>query len=917
MASPFKFFRTYSSGIMIVMVILSMLLFTMDGLFSDPGQNLWLLGLLLGGAVFGVAGIGQGKWLQWGIGGAVLGALLGLILPSFTENGGLSTALGVISEDDMQEMEMRRAIANRFLMQATEESFGAGTARFAPLFGFNHRSNREDVVFGRMMRAEAERLGITVDPTMVKEYLARCTSDKLTKSSYLKIRNSLNYEGRPLSEQKTNEILGDEIKARMAWQMTRPRTSTLPPSPEVYWEYFRRLNVRQQLNLAALDVTEFVDDVGDPSEAEVTELFTRFKTKFPNEVEKGSPGFRLPARARIAYVELDSDTARAGLEEITDEDIQTYYDENKETPLIRRPVLPDLEPADESTEEAAKEEAAKDDATKDDATKDETEAKEEIPAAIDDTAKSDAAEASTPGETNSDEPAPAKTEAPVAAEPETPAKAESAASSEAPAEESPPQDDGSCEPFLADEDEADEPVADEPATEDKTEVSEPAKSSPADEEKRPENIPSKDDTPKAPEIPELPKLDDVEATAPPEIQYEYRTLDEELKKQIKESIEAERLREYVSVKMTAAAGQMDLLARERSKVRFGLIEQDADKYDGFGDEQQEALKELREQMRPQENEWSEELKTYAKKNGLAYSETPMISFSQFLEEEDYPIAKATEANDNPMLASQSASVAEMVFQGFNYDEQNNDAQLFLVRRAQRSSMNLEDGQSYYAYWAIDFSVSHIPEIDEDGVRDSVVLAWKKIKARELVEKRGEELAEKVRKSLAAEGDDEKGMAVVLKDETANGKDDGAALAVRVTEPFSWLRTSSASPMSFQQQPASLSTIEFGDANGGVLRKVGNEFMSSVFEDMKDEEVSVVANADLSKYFVVHVTNRFPTPEVGEDGLKERFATEGQQFGFRQSPIIGVMNRELGEPPNFEWEKNVWRRYDVDPDAEDE
>ena len=912
MASPFKFFRTYSSGIMIVMVILSMLLFTMDGLFSDPGQNLWLLGLLLGGAVFGVAGISQGKWLQWGIGGAVLGALLGLILPSFTESGGLSTALGVISEEDMQEMELRRAIANRFLMQATEESFGAGTARFAPLFGFNHRSNREDVVFGRMMRAEAERLGITVDPTMVKEYLARCTSDKLTKSSYLKIRNSLNYEGRPLSEQKTNEILGDEIKARMAWQMTRPRTSTLPPSPEVYWEYFRRLNVRQQLNLAALDVTEFVDEVGDPSDADVSELFARFKTKFPNEVEKGSPGFRLPARARIAYLELDSDTARAGLEEITDEDIQAYYDENKETPLIRRPVLPDLESADETEEETATDEA---------------EAKEGVPAAADGTPKSDAAEASSPEETTSEEPAPEKTEKPVAAEPEAPAKAEAAASSEAPAEESPPQDDGSCEPFVADEDvanedeaeepEADEPAADEPATEDNTEAPEPAKSSPADEEKRPENIPSKDDTPKAPEIPDLPDLDDVEATALPEVQYEYRTLDDELKKQIRESIEAERLREYVSAKMDAAAGQMDLLARERSKVRFGLIEQDADRYDGFGDEQQEALKGLRDQMRPQEDEWSEQLKAYAKKNGLAYSETPMISFSQFLEEEDYPIAKATEANDNPMLASQSASVAEMVFQGFNYDEQNNDAQLFLVRQAQRSSMNLEDGQSYYAYWAIDFSVSHIPELDEDGVRDSVVLAWKKIKARELAQKRGEELAEKVRNSLATEGDDEKGMAVVLKDETANGTDDGAALAVRVTEPFSWLRTSSASPMSFQQQPASLSPIEFGDANGGVLRKVGNDFMSSVFEDMKDEDVSVVANADLSKYFVVHVTNRFPTPEIGEDGLKERFATEGQQFGFRQSPIIGVMNRELGEPPNFEWEKNVWRRYDVDPDAEDE
>ena len=63
---------------MIVLVILAMLAFTLNDLFTQEGIQLWLLGLLLGGAVFGVAGIGSGRWLQWGIGGAVLGVLLGL-----------------------------------------------------------------------------------------------------------------------------------------------------------------------------------------------------------------------------------------------------------------------------------------------------------------------------------------------------------------------------------------------------------------------------------------------------------------------------------------------------------------------------------------------------------------------------------------------------------------------------------------------------------------------------------------------------------------------------------------------------------------------------------------------------------------------------------------------------------------------
>ena len=70
MASPFDFFRKRQAGMMVVMVILSMLLFTLDALFTQQGANFWLLGLLLGGAVFGVAGVGSGKWLSWGIGGA-------------------------------------------------------------------------------------------------------------------------------------------------------------------------------------------------------------------------------------------------------------------------------------------------------------------------------------------------------------------------------------------------------------------------------------------------------------------------------------------------------------------------------------------------------------------------------------------------------------------------------------------------------------------------------------------------------------------------------------------------------------------------------------------------------------------------------------------------------------------------------
>lgn len=927
MASPFTFFRKYSAGMMIVLVILSMLIFTLDSLFSDSAMNLWLLGLLIGGAVFGIAGIGQGRWLQWGLGGAALGAIMGFILPGFVEGNGLSTALGVIDEEHMLDLEMRRSIANQFLFQATEASFGEGTGRFAPLFGFGHGSNREDVVFGKLMRAEADRLGIAVDKTMVNDYLKRATTEKLSAEDFVKIRNNLSYQNRLITDSQLFEILGDEIKARMAYQMLRPRTTALPPGPEVYWDYFRRLNVRQQLNTVALDVDEFLEQIPEPSDVEVNQLFAEYKEKFPGQENPGDPGFRLPFRAKLAWLELNSADVEKEIAEVTDADVEKYYNDNKETPLIRTPIIPDSKPADDpkSDEKPAADTKPTEEASDEKKASASEEAKKEEPTAAE----------PKPAEAKPAEPEKAAEEKPADEKPSESKSEDSAAKPEESAtDEAKSDDDSSCGPVFdestekaaeekaADEKPADEkPAAESNASESKadeatTKDDDAAAKTKSDEEKKPAAAPSLTipSVPAAPTIPgtEFPETD---SEKKPEIQYSYRVLDDELKKEIREEIVRQRTRELIETRITAAATQMETLARERSKKRFSLIEENPEKYEGRGEQQQKALQQLSEDMAPFDQEIDGRLKEYAQKNGLAAAETPLVTYAELLDAEDYPIGSATEPNENPMLAAQSANVAMTVFQAFSNDEQNNDAQLYLVRRAQKINIGLENSESHYVYWATDFSAAHVPTLDEAGVRDMVVKEWKRIKARELVKKRGEELVSMIQENLKKEGEEKKDLPTLLKEQTVTGKDGGAALAVRKTLPFSWLRTSSASPMSFQTPPATLSSITFEDAKGGVLEMAGPEFMEAVFDNMKDEEVSVVPNADRSMYYVVHVTNRFPTPEVGMDGLRDRFLTEGKQFGFSQSPFVGAIQQQLEGPASIEWEKSVWRRYGVDPDSE--
>ncbi len=935
MASPFKFFRKYSSGMMIVMVILSMLLFTLDSLFSDTSANLWLLGLLAGGAVFGIAGVGQGRWLQWGLGGAALGAVLGFVLPGFVEDGGLSTSLGVIDEEEMFDLEMRRSIANQFVLQASEAVYGEQFGRqFARLFGFGHQTNREDVIFGKLMRAEADRIGITVNKTMINDHLQKITSEMLTEENYVKIRNSLSYDRKSMNDDTLFAILGDEVKAQLAYLTLSPRTSVLPPGPEVYWQYFRRLNVRQQLNTAALDVDQFVDQVDQPKDADVESLFAQYRTRFPNQEGPGTPGFRLDFRAKLAYLELDYASMEAAVGEIADADIEAYYEENKETPMIRTPVLPDT--PDEKTMDPAE--------TTDPAEAPTGDAKPEIKA-----------EAEKTDEPSPEQPEPAKKKddapqpQPVKEQPQEEKPADTkpeATSDEAPGKaDSPPEaatDDGesddSCGPFESDEGavaadgNSEPPVAEESSSstdtaDDKTPTesveSEPAdepKTAPATEKPDGDAKPAEqtDDEANAtqpsltiPPVPDSPAKTDDE---PAEIEYEYRPLDDDLKNEIREEILRQRVGEAIDVKMTAAVAHMETLSSERSTERFSHINDNPARFEGRAEEQVQALQELRVQMQKFDAKLSARLKTYAADNGFAYVETPLISYSEFLDEEDYPISSATRPNDNPM-ANQSPNVAATVFQTFSNDEQNNDAQLFLVRRAQRRTLDLSGGESHYAHWAINFSVSHIPEMDEPGIRDAVELACKRLEARDLALIRGEELAQAVRDGLAKEGEEKQDMVTSLKDETAT--EDGAALAVRSTLPFSWLRTSSAPQMNLQRPQVSMSPIQFADESGGSLEMAGDSFMNSVFTELADEDVGVVANADLSKYYVVQVTNRFPTPEIGEENLREKFAAEGKQFAFSQSAMIGVMQQQLGGPPSIAWEKKVWERYGINPDAEPE
>ena len=912
MASPFQFFRKNQASMMVVLVILAMLAFTLGDLFTQEGTHLWLLGLLLGGAVFGVAGIGSGRWLQWGIGGAILGVLLGLVLPDFNKPPGfLDTTFGLIEQEEVVNLRDRRSVANGFMQLATEEAYGPGARQFARRFGFGH-SPQEDLLFSRLMTEEAKSLEISVSDEMVSAFINQHTGDKLSAEAFSDARKKLSYQNSPVNSEMLFDILRDHIRSEIAYLALVPTGSISPPSPEVHWEYFQRMNVRQAINVAELDVDSFIDldEIKEPIEDDVKLKFDEWRDKGPNQDYPGSPGFILSGRARIAWLEVDYDSMESTVPAITDEDIEAFYTRNREI-RYRTIVVPDKEeaaaedmpaPADKPGDQAPV--GATPDSDTDPAT-DKPETAEDK--------KADPAAEETPAEAveeaaSEEQPAAPETEsAPKEASPEEPAAEgtessnngqfsvddpEAAPDSDASSEAKPPADETAT-------------ATDKPKTEDDgttaSDPEEPAAAVPA-----PLMIPSQTEE----------ANDENPAVA---LEFEYRELDNDLREEIREELLQTRVHAAIDTKMAEGWEFLRDLQKELSEKRAKIMKQDPYPQQ-FLDNPDKASVDLRSDMAKITPEILERMKDYADENGFTYAVTPtLVSYQDFMSEDDYPLGVASDPNQSQFQAPGSAeAVAYKVYSRFdmniaeNANIAANAAQLFMPERAVYEPLSDEGTESHYAYWAVEFVETHIPELEEPGVRDNVVRTLKRDQARKILTERAELLAQKVRDGLAKADDEKTTMAATLESETITGQDGSATLTVQATQPFAWLRQSQTPQTSFQSRPrAELSAIRFADGVS-TLSGVGQEFMKTIFNELGDEEVGIVPSPDRTRYFIVHVTNRFPTKDKGLDGLHDRFALEGR-MNFMRSPVMGLMSNDIVNPTVIEWERTLWDEHGVDLD----
>lgn len=254
------------------------------------------------------------------------------------------------------------------------------------------------------------------------------------------------------------------------------------------------------------------------------------------------------------------------------------------------------------------------------------------------------------------------------------------------------------------------------------------------------------------------------------------------------------------------------------------------------------------------------VKDYAKKNGLKFHTTPLLSAQELLDSDDYPIGKAMlwEAN-RPFGQRDETSVAQQVFMS------SPDQPLATI-----PAQSPFDGSRYVAL-KIDDRGPRVPELADKGMKERVTEVWKLQQARELARTRAEELAKA--------DDAKKDLAETVKGQTITGKAGGQELTARQIGPFAWLRESTAPSTSFA--PPDFTPTQLPELPGA-----SEEFMKAVFREATIGQAMVVPSADESAYYVVEVDSR--DSEAALTGAREKFIKQD----FFTHPFDGIFGMPM-------------------------
>jgi hypothetical protein len=211
--------------------------------------------------------------------------------------------------------------------------------RVQPLQSLVSQPREEGVVATKLFAEAAYDAGIRVSDEAIIKYLDELGRQRVSRDDMREMLKQAGGGRVPI--QYVMDALREELLAHsyLASFQFAFRTVT----PEQGYQDWLRVNDRIVVEAAAVPVDSFVVEVPDPTEADLKDLFEEHKMREPQpdligQVEFPSPvpGFRIPRKIDVQFIQAEYDQFLAKVEnEITEEEIAKFYDDNKDPLFIK------------------------------------------------------------------------------------------------------------------------------------------------------------------------------------------------------------------------------------------------------------------------------------------------------------------------------------------------------------------------------------------------------------------------------------------------------------------------------------------------------------------------------------------------------------------------------------------------------
>lgn len=251
---------------------------------------------------------------------AMIGFVLSDTLPRWMNSGGVSDRDLVVAElhgkkihlSDLAAMRERRQRANRFMAMTNPgrdpEFFGGIT--------------RPEMIDALILEREADRLEIPGNAKFAQKWIDNQTFGAMNPQKFEFILGQFD-----------NKIAGEQLLIDVAGQarilLARQEVAMPVLTPLDVFRSYRDQAERASFKVVPFLVESFVGQVAEPGEAEVRELFEKYRDVL-SDPARPSPGFKIPRRIKVESLSVDAKAvAKRIREKLPEEELKSYYETRK------------------------------------------------------------------------------------------------------------------------------------------------------------------------------------------------------------------------------------------------------------------------------------------------------------------------------------------------------------------------------------------------------------------------------------------------------------------------------------------------------------------------------------------------------------------------------------------------------------